>query len=277
MGIFSLYRDFFKFLEKFSSRPGAPSKKWPDYRDCYYRPHKGGLDVFFSHFPFIDSSALRQRVETIKAADYSWLKSLCALNPPERIIAEAYEECLKVVPCPQEPEAYLFVGFFSPDGFVMDFRGKPVIGFGLERFQDFRLLKILFAHEYAHFLLKLINREVPRQKRIPWLLISEGLGTYFSSSVFPQQSLSDHFLFRKDRWNWCRENETNLREIYCSGRFSSDELMDFYLQGNPKMDLPPRAAKYLGFQAVNNYLTKNPEVNLGRLLLEKNVAFSIKI
>lgn len=37
----------------------------------------------------------------------------------------------------------------------MNFRNKPAIFFDLERFKDFRLLRILFAQEYAHFLLNL--------------------------------------------------------------------------------------------------------------------------
>jgi uncharacterized protein YjaZ len=159
----------------------------------------------------------------------------------------------------------------------MTLREKPVIGFGLERYRDFRLLQVIFAHEYVHFLLELANVRVPEQKKVSWLLVAEGLGTFFSSLVFPGLPLSDHFFFSRERLNWCRANEARLREIYCSEGFSSQELVDFYFKGNSDMDLPPRVAKYLGFQAVRRYLAENPEATLRALLLDKNLALSVEI
>ena len=277
MKIFPLYQDFFNFLEAVSPHPSEPSEKWQLYMDHYYQPNKDFLDTYFSQSPMIDSSALKERVEAIRPGDYAGLKSLCALFPPEKIIDDAYGKCFNVVAPPEGPECYLFIGFFSPDGFVMTFREKPVIGFGLERYRDFRLLQVIFAHEYVHFLLRLTNPGVPEQKRVSWLLVAEGLGTYFSSLVFPEIPLFDHFFFSRGRLNWCQANEGRLREIYCSEGFSSQELTDFYFKGSPDLDLPPRVAKYLGFQAVRRYLAQNPEATLRSLLLDKNLAFSVEI
>ncbi|MDH5386611.1 MAG: hypothetical protein OEY18_18070, partial [Candidatus Aminicenantes bacterium] len=95
--------------------------------------------------------------------------------------------CSGIVSPREEPDVYPMVGFFSPDGFVMNFKGRPVICFGLERFRDFKLLKILFAHEYAHYLLNWGRGEVPEDKEFIWLLVSEGIGTCFSQHAF-----SDH-------------------------------------------------------------------------------------
>jgi len=264
-------------LEKVPSHPGRRSRKWPLFSKYYYHPNKEFLDTYFSHSPLVDSLVLKDRVEAIKAADYSLLRGLCTLLSPERIIGEAYEKIGRFASPSQEPEIYLFIGFFSPDGFVMDFQGKPVICIGLERFKDFRLLHVIFAHEYVHYLLNLADGEVPEGKSIHWLLVSEGLATLFPSLVFPGLPLSDYFLFRRDRLNWCQANESRLKEIYCSGRFSPQELMDFYFKGNPDMGLPPGAAKYLGFQAAKRYLAQNPEANLSRPLLDKNSILSIEI
>jgi len=268
MRIFSLYRDFFRFLEKVSTH----TDKWEAYCRYYYRPHREFLESFFSHFPLVDFLSLKQRVEAIKKEHYGRLKSLISVCSPEKIIEESCKECTRFFPPLKEPHVYLFIGFFSPDGFVMDFQGKPVICFGLERFKDFSLFRILFAHEYAHFLLNLGRRKVPDEKKLKWLLISEGLATYFSSLVFPGHKLSDYFLFSRDRLNWCQENENLLRDIYCSTRFSQEELIDFYFKGNPELDLQPRAAKYLGFQAVKRYLTQEKK-NIGSLFYDKKTAF----
>lgn len=272
MKVFSFYLDFFNFLEKIPSH----QEKWKIYFDSYYQPHKNFLDTYFSHFPLIDFWTLKNRVEAIKAADYSLLKNLIFVCPPEKIITEAHTRCQRIVPPRKEPEVYLFIGFFSPDAFVMDFRRRPVICFGLERFRDFRLLRILFAHEYAHFLLNLKRGKVPEEKGWKWRIISEGMASYFSFLAFPSPRFSDHFLFRRDVFNWCAANESYLREVYCCGEFTGAELMDFYEMGNPELNLPPRAAKYLGFQAIKNYLAQNSRRDISDLFSDRAKVLSLE-
>lgn len=271
MKIFSFYRDFFKFLDKIPSA----EEKWKIYLTCYYQPHKDFLKDYFSHFPLIDFSSLKQRVEKIKASDYSWLRHLISSCGPEKMIRDAYKKCQRIVAPKEEPEVYLIIGFFSPDGFVMNYQGKSVICFGLERFKDFRLLRIIFAHEYAHFLLKKSGGKVPEDKEIKWLLLSEGIGTYFSLLAFPESRLYEHFLFARGTLNWCQRNEAYLRKTYSFQKFSPIQLMDFYIKGNPELNIPPRAGKYLGFQAVKKYLTQNRDKNIGSLLSDKKSLLSL--
>lgn len=273
MNVHSLYEDFFQFLSRITSQ----SNKWALYNAHYYQIHQDFLDVYFSHFPLIDFSNLRERVETIRPADYSQQRSLISVCPPEPIIKEAYERCTRIVAPRGKPAVYLFIGFFSPDGFVMDFKGKPIICFGLERFKDFNLLKILFAHEYTHYLLNLSRGEVPEDKKYKWLLLSEGMGTYFSQLAFPEYKLSDHFLFRRDRLNWCQKNEPYLREIFGSGKYSSRQLIDFFKNGNAELELPPRAGKYLSFMAVKKYLYKHKKKDISSLLENKKKILSLEI
>lgn len=277
MHIHSLYRNFFCFLEEISSPSKRQSEKWPLYFESYYQPNKEFLDTYFTRFPLLDNAALKQRVEAIKPSDYSLLLSLVELSPPEKLIKSAYDKCLRIVSPPQEPEVYLFIGFFSADGFVMHFRQKPVICFGLERFRDFRLFRVLFAHEYVHFLLNITKPEIAVEHDIQWTILSEGLSTCFSSIVLPHLPLAEHFFFRRDMLNWCQANEVFLRGIFCSEELSSQELMEFYAKGNPELSLPPRAAKYLGFQAVKRWLVQNRGSDIAALILNKNLLQSLKI
>jgi len=273
MKLYSLYKDFFRFLEKIP----FGSKRWDIYLSHYYQIHQEFLENYFSHIQSIDFLSLKQRVEAIRASDYSWLKHLVSICPPEGIINEAYKRCIRIVPAKKEPEVYLFVGFFSPDGFVINFRAKPIIGFGLERFRDFRLLRILFAHEYAHFLLNLCGVEIDGELGLKWRLLSEGIATYFSFLVFHKNDLSEHFLLSRERFNWCQENESYLREIYFSGKFSVQRLMEIYVKGAPELDIPPRVGKYLGFQAVKKYLARDREGSIGSLLSDKKIFLSLEI
>ena len=70
---------------------------------------------------------------------------------------------------------------------------------------------------------------------------------------------------------------SRLSDIYCSGRFSSEELIDFYRKGNQELDILPRAGKYLGFQAVRKYLAQREKKNINSLFLEIKLALSLKL
>lgn len=273
MRIHSVYRNFFKFLERITPQ----ADKWALYSSLYYQPHQRFFETYFSHFPFINFSNLKERVGTIKKPDYSQLRNLIDVAPPESIIMKTYQKCKNIVFPVKEPEIYLIIGFFSPEGFVMNFRGKPVICFGLERFKDFRLLKILFAHEYAHYLLNLSRGEVPEGQEYKWLLLSEGLSTYFSQLVFPDCKLSDHFFFQLDRLNWCQENESRIRDIYSSKTFSSERLVELFKKGDPGLNLPPLVGKYIGYVAVKKFIEKSKKRIWGRLFTDKEFLLNMKI
>jgi hypothetical protein len=218
---------------------------------------------------------LKERVEKIKSTDYSQLKSLISVCPPEPIIREAYSKCKSIVSPEEEPDVYLIIGFFSPDGFILNFKGKPAICFGLERFKDFKLMRILFAHEYTHYLLDWSRGEVPADKQFKWLLLSEGMGTYFSQLAFPEYTLSDHFLFRRDRLNWCQENESFLRETFFSGLYSDEQLIDMYRKGNTELNLPACSGKYIGYRAIKKFFDQKEELNLGSFLSEKKTLMKL--
>lgn len=273
MRIHSIYLDFFKFLERITPQ----ADKWALYNSLYYQPHQNFFETYLSHFPFINFSNLKERVETIKRPHYSQLKNLITVAPPESIIKKAYKKCKNIVIPVKEPEVYLIVGFFSPEGFIMSLGGKPVICFGLERFKDFRLLKILFAHEYAHYLLNLSRGEVPEGQKYKWLLLSEGLSTYFSQLAFPDYKLSDHFLFQQERLNWCQENESRIRDIFGTKTFSSEKLIELFKKGDPDLNLPPLVGKYLGYIEVKNHIEISKKRILSRLFTDKKFLLKLKI
>jgi hypothetical protein len=273
MKIFSLYVDFYTFLDKIA----ASSKRWEVYLSSYYQLHQEFLESYFAKFPLLDSLSLKQRVEAVKPSDYSWLRHLVSTCPPEELIAEAHDKCTDYLPAKEEPDVYLFVGFFSPDGFVMNIRKKPVICFGLERFKDFRLLRVLFAHEYVHYLLYPKSEEISEDEAMNWFLISEGLATHFSSLVFPDFTQSDHLLLRRDVLNWCQVNERLLRETYLSEKYTSSELFDLYKKGDSDLGIPPRAGKFLGYTAVQRSLESNDNKFLRLLLSDKNAILSLDL
>jgi uncharacterized protein YjaZ len=159
----------------------------------------------------------------------------------------------------------------------MNYKKKPVICFGLERFKDFKLLKILFVHEYAHFLLNQKGEEIPEEKKFHWLIISEGVATYLSMKAFPDRELSDHLLFTNDKLNWCQKNESYIREKYFSRGLTSQELIDLYAHGDPNLDMPPRAGRYLGFRALQKYADNRAEGRIEDLFSDRMKALAMEL
>jgi uncharacterized protein YjaZ len=147
----------------------------------------------------------------------------------------------------------------------------------LERFKDFRLLKILFVHEYAHFLLNQGGEKIPEHKRFQWLIISEGVAVNLSLQTFPNRKLSDHLLFTNDKLNWCQKNESNMREKYFSRKLTSHELIDLYIQGDPNLDIPPRVGRYLGFQAVQKYVDHKAISGIKDLLSDRKKTLGLEL
>jgi uncharacterized protein YjaZ len=172
---------------------------------------------------------------------------------------------------------YLFIGFFSPDAFVMNVKEKPVICFGLERFKDFELLKILFVHEYAHFLLNQNREVVSEENEFQWLIISEGMAVYLSLRAFPNRKLSDHLLFTNDKLNWCQKNESYMREKYFSRKLTSRESIKLYRQGDPNLDIPPHVGRYLGFRALQKYIDHKANSGIKDLFSDREKALALEL
>lgn len=269
--IFPLYKDFFHFIDKIPSC----RDKWETYLSCYYHIHEDFFDAYFAMFPLLDLANLKERVEAAKVSDYSWLRHLVAVCNPEERVTEAFIKCVKLIPPKEEPDIYLFVGFFSPDGFVMNIGEKHVICFGLERFKDFRLLRILFAHEYIHYLLRLIHKEALADTGFKGFLFSEGLATYFSSLVFPEYGLYDHLLLSRDTLNWCQVNKARIGEAYFGENYSPEESFVLYKMGNIDLGIPPRAGKYLAFLTAKSVVEKRYENRLELLLSDREAALSL--
>jgi len=257
MPVFPIYRDFLRFLEALS-RGESP---WRAYQKYYAGPHGNFLRACWKAFG-IDEEALRARVERIRRGDYGLLEGLLQVEAPEEIALLVLRRCFRLVPPPEEPEVYLTVGFFSPDAFVVKVDDKPKIGFGLERFQDFGLLGLLVAHEYAHWLRRM-SLGFPDDENWRERLVSEGLAVLFSGQVFPE--LPPYRLLRlpRARWNWCLANEPLLWKRTASGTVFGE-------------DLPPRAWTYVAYRLVQGFaaeggrdirglLTSSPDEVLSRL------------
>jgi len=264
--IIPLYKRFFRFLGHW--RKGRPA--WPVYWRHYCFPYWRFFAAYFSLFPLLDRQALKERVGAIRPQHYWRLRLLLRNNAAEKILRAVHERCfLQAYPEDFSPIiVYLIIGFFSPEAFLLALGGEKVIVFGLERFRDLSSLDLLYAHEYAHLLLGRKKIAIPQEKKAAWYLISEGLASWFSSQVLPERPLTDHLFLRRDRFNWCLENEDFLKDIFRSSAQDLEKIIRYEQQGEMSLGLPPRALHFLGYRVVENYIRQFPGLTFSKLIGE---------
>ncbi len=249
--IVPLYKQFFLFLEAIEK--GAT--KWPSYWRLYYFPYRRFFEAYFSLFPLLDRQALIDRVEAVRPEHYSRLRFLLQDRAAEKILQAIHQRCFRfALPGDVLPvEVYLLIGFFSPVAFILRLGQKKVIVFGLERFRDLSLLDIFYVHEYAHLLLQRHDLAIPAEKKGSWFILAEGLACWFSTQVLPERPLTDHLFLRRDRLNWCWQNEARLRQLFTSYASQEEKIVYLEQQGDASLGLPPRTLHFLGFKAVEEY------------------------
>ena len=263
----SIYRDFLEFLKKL----GKEGDCWELYTKCYLNPHRDFLLAYWESFPLMGLDQVRQRVERIKRSDYANLESLLLREKPEAIVEGALRRCEAVFPAPEEPDTYLIVGFFSSEGFVIQYKGKPVIGIGLERFKDFRSLGLIFAHEYCHYLRSLTGKRKDslEKRNLGETLLSEGLSVLFSQLVFPERALYEHLLISRARFNWCVANDERLKSSVRSELGSRKQVSVLFNAGSEELDIPPRVGNYIGYSLLKEHQRKTGETISQLLELER--------
>ncbi len=243
--IYSLYKDFFTFVLP------ATSDLWGAYRRYYLEPHKDFMESYLKSFPHLTEENLADRVRNIKKEDYSPLIELLDSCEVEGIINSTLQKCKKLLPRIDLPDVYLIIGFFSPDGFVLEVKNKPVIGIGLERFFDFDGLPVVLTHEYGHYGLRWLRGIEGKNPTLLEVLLAEGLSIAFSKAVFPDKPLYKLLFFSQERLNWCRQNEGYLWKCIERDFKSTDiEVIGKYLSGIGEGEIPPRVGYYLGYRLV---------------------------
>lgn len=261
MPVWRLYEDFFSFLEHRGEDP------WEAYQRWYVKRHPRFFEAYFRTFPDLDAGAIADRVRGVKEGDYGLLRSLIAAEDPGLLAEEALGRSRAVLPLASEPSVFLFVGFFSADGFILEVEDQPSIALGLERFKSFRDLSLLTAHEYGH----LVERSLPPGSSPPpaGILLSalraEGLAVLFTERAFPEITLHRHLFLSPERLQWARENEEALLDLAGADLLSDKLLPVLFGPGDPAAGLPPRLGYFIARQRLRSCLNRHGAEELGEI------------
>lgn len=195
----------------------------------------------------------QQRVSSVRPEHYAGLRALLDSCAIEAEAAEALRRCQAILPA-GEPKVCLMVGFFSPDGFVVQVEREWQIGLGLERLGEAARVPLLAAHEYCHWYRYTLG--LPQPKNLGERLIEEGLAVHLSSLAYPERPLAQHLFVSESRLAALREYHASLLEAALCQLDETDEaaIRRFLFSPPTRPNLPPRPGGYVGYQLVSDYL-----------------------
>ncbi len=254
-----LYRDFFLFLRMISLEKDI----WTAFRRHYFDKHRDFLkEVWFSYQKYTPKN-IRERVTDIKREDYAAIESELKIFDIEENTREIILHCKGMLHDPDPCNVYLFIGFFSPDGFVILYNGEHVICVGLERFRNFKNYDVLLSHEYYHYIL---NKQCPRRREsLRNDLVREGLCIYFSKIAFPGRKEHLYLFLNEEQFSGLERNAGALMSKVKGGRLRREELF-----GSHSRQFPPRAGYYLGYRLVKDFIERTGIDDIGFLMREQN-------
>ncbi len=277
MKIYHLYRDFFRFLKSLEVEKNV----WKSFREYYFDKYRDFLSVVWFKYQNYSLKIIRDRVLSIKIGDYSDVEASLKLYDIESNTKLIINDCRKILYLPEVCHIYLFIGFFSPDAFVVKYRGRYVIVVGLERFHNFSKYPILLSHEYCHYVQNMISGEL-KENILIRRLVREGIAIYFTKLLFHSREDKlysfkpwDYVFMDKQTYNYLNERfETYIDELI-EQNFNIDEdifhgvTFRFY----------PKAGYFIAFKIIERVVSgyfKNKGIT-ELIKAENYIADNIKI
>ena len=281
MAVNHLERDFFAFIDEVEKRracsPAEGVDLWRVFQSRYYRRHRAFLSAVWFKCQGYTRTNIRERVRAIKLGDYAGLREALAAYDVDGCTRTVLERCAlhsgDFSPC----EIYLFVGFFSPDAFVVRHEGSPVICVGLERFRSFRTYPVLLAHEFCHLAMmrklggtgkggvEADGMPSPSEpERVSGRLVREGIAAFFSGRVWPDEPPHVHLFIDERRFR-------ELSRLYPSTGDLRREIVSRVSAGRDIFhghgeDCHPRLGYYLGYRLVGDFARRKGIEDFGELL-----------
>jgi len=214
-----------------------------------------------------------------------WLWKVRDFDPRQwrRVLETVRRRGSKIMESPAEAHLLLYPGFGRFNGRVYRLDGHPVIGCA----PDFPRcsgdnLKVLLAHEYAHFVRWAKIGVPPESNPIYAMIYEEGWAVWLSMKLLPELDTNRLFMSNLHGLigmpnpaggyrSWCRKHlqEIISRSRKVLGSKTDKDLATLFqcrrFQGD---ETPIRVGYYLGYRMIEMLVNKN-RMELGQLLAEK--------
>jgi len=257
--IHCLYRDFFLFLRMVN----LESDSWAAFKHYYFEKHRDFLSHVWYEFQKYSPGNIRERVAMLKKEDYAQIENELKLFDIEEHTREVVQHCKDLLHDPDPCNVYLFIGFFSPDGFVTRYHGSHVVCIGLERFSTFRDFNILLSHEYCHHILNKRGGEC--EESLARRVVREGMAVYFSKIAYPGKAEERYLFMKEERVHWLGDKYESILEKIRKGELKPGDLF-----GPQSEILPPRTGYYVGYRLVDDFVRRTGVSDIQFLIKDEN-------
>ena len=218
-----------------------------------------------------------------KLLDPEWVKTVRRFRPAEwqEVADQMYLRARKLLGNVPKPEIILYPSFSMSNGRVYDVEGKPFIA-GSPDFPHStgKNLKVLLAHEYAHFA-RWRKTGIPSENVPVYAYIfEEGWATWLSIKLLPEYSMSQLFMSNLHKAigmpdpkggyiRWCKKHLKSISsEAKKSLKTKDHKVMGrfFQCQRFGSENTPIRTGYYLGYRMIDMLSEQIPP---RKLMLEK--------
>lgn len=254
MNIHCYYRDFFLFLKMMN----LAKDPWRAFRRYYFDKYRDFFSCLWFEYQGYTLRNIRERVFSIKKEDYTDVEEALKLYDIEESTRETLAHARSILHYHGVCNIYLFIGFFSPDMFVMQFEDDYVICCGLERFHNFKYYPLLLSHEFCHFVHKKMHGE---EDTLPLRLVSEGLSVYFSTIAFPGLPQYQYLFMKRAHYNTLQENYPEIRKALLNGDIKDEDLFH-----GTTVTFPPRTGYFIGYKMVTEYINRRGIKDIEKLI-----------
>ncbi len=204
-------------------------------------------------------------------------------------IANAYQYLNHFFPEIKTPPVYFFVSGFNRSIILEeDFVGIGLdlyLGSNYPKYAEISYQYMVYNMRPASIAPDLISALLFRhfqfdgnQERLLENMLYRGKVMYVLSVLMPETAPNDIMGYTRFQWEWCRKYEDKIWNTIVGQKdiYSSDQLLiNKYLNDAPftatvSQESPGRLGTWIGWQIVQSYMDKNPEVTLQQLMKTKD-------
>lgn len=162
---------------------------------------------------------------------------------------------------------YIIIGFATTTIYSTKYENEDVTVILLESTNSLDDLKMLLAHEYAHWVRQATSNIDIFETCIGERFITEGLACAYAKHNVPNKSDSYYCIVPDETVSWCKENMIFIDSI-SKGTLDNRDLMSlfFYMYANIEYsDMPVRTGYVYGYLKVLKYMEEN-NINITDIL-----------
>ncbi|MFW6138718.1 MAG: DUF2268 domain-containing putative Zn-dependent protease [Spirochaetota bacterium] len=233
--------------------------KFTCFKTYYFEKHKDFLSEVFFKFQGFTLRNIIERVNMIRKQDYAELENALKIYDIEEHTTEIILLCKNLLGSHDICHVFLYIGFFSPDAFVIRYSNDYVICVGLERFRNFINYDVLLSHEFGHYIQN--KRKGPGNEGLICKLVREGISVYFSRLAFPGKKENEYLFLKRQNYNFL-----NLNYQHFLDRLKNHHTRIEDLFRTESKVFPPRAGYFLGYRIVQEYVKKIGPEDINQLI-----------